>query len=116
MKQFVTSCLALIWLFALVGCTHPMKKTAHLNLGMTAEDVREAMGAPYSVRSAKLLTDEETTMVWEYWPPILAQNTEKVHVYFENGRVVQWGLPGDYKTSASTSKGALQEYKPEKSK
>lgn len=98
----VSGFLVLIMVFGLIGCTHPMRKLVRINLGMTAEDVRAEMGEPYSVRSAKLFAGEETTMVWEYWPPLLSQNPSKVHVIFENGRVVQWGQPGDYETGSAS--------------
>ncbi len=93
------------------GCIHPVKKLYKLQLGMTPDQVKEQLGTPYAVVASKVFADESTTMVWEYWPPFFALNDSKVHVVFENDRVVQWGKPGDYGTSQS---GGLREYKPQK--
>lgn len=93
------------------GCIHPVKKLHKIQLGMTPDQVEEQLGSPYAVVASKVFADESTTMVWEYWPPFFALNDSKVHVVFENDRVVQWGKPGDYGTSQS---GGLREYKPQK--
>jgi hypothetical protein len=93
------------------GCTHPARKLDQINLGMAPKDVRQAMGKPYSVRAAKVFENEETTMVWEYWPPFLSLNDQKIHVVFENDKVVQWGMPGDYGTGSISS---IREYKESK--
>lgn len=93
------------------GCIHPVKKLHKLQLGMTPDQVEEKLGAPYAVVASKVLADESTTMVWEYWPPFFALNDSKVHVTFENDRVVQWGKPGDYGTGSGVG---IREYKPQK--
>lgn len=98
-----------VLLLGLTACRHPMRNLHRINLGMTADDVREEMGNPYSVRSAKLFEGEETTMVWEYWPPFINNNPDKIHVVFENGRVVQWGTVGDYGTM-DVSTGGVKPY------
>lgn len=114
----------LSWIFALVftvglfsGCrtgfVHPSKKTDRIQLGMTPQEVVEELGRPYTIRSAKVFENEETTMVWEYWPPFLSGNQTKVHIFFENGQLVQWGQPGDFGTA--NFRGNLSEYKPGKS-
>jgi hypothetical protein len=95
------------------GCTHPMRKLENVRLGMEPTAVREAMGKPYAVRAAKVFQNEETTSVWEYWPPFFSLNDNKVHVVFENDKVVQWGIPGDYNTGSYTS---IREYKEAKVK
>ena len=112
MKRII-SLFALLGLACfVVGCGHPSKKTYRLQLGMNPDEVREEMGRPYTVRSAKKFENEETTMVWEYWPAFFASNTVKVHLYFENGELVQWGLPGDYGTGSASK---VSEYKEQKS-
>ena len=98
-------------LFFPAGCTHPVKKLTRLQLGMTPDQVKEQMGKPYGVVAAKVFADESSTMVWEYWPPFFALDDSKVHIVFENDRVVQWGKPGAYGTG---SENAVREYKPQK--
>lgn len=93
------------------GCIHPVKKLYKIQLGMTPDEVEEKLGRPYAVVASKVLADESTTMVWEYWPPFFALNDSKVHVTFENDRVVQWGKPGDYGTGSGVG---IREYKPQK--
>ena len=93
------------------GCIHPVKKLYRMQLGMTPDQVEEQLGRPYAVVASKVLADETTTMVWEYWPPFFALDDSKVHITFENDRVVQWGKPGDYGTGAGSG---IREYKPQK--
>lgn len=93
------------------GCRHPMRKLTNVRLGMEPASVKQAMGNPYSVRASKVFDNEETTYVWEYWPPFFSLNDQKVHIVFENDKVVQWGIPGDYNTGSYTS---IREYKESK--
>ena len=96
---------------ATTGCRHPAKKLKDIRLGFTPDEVEDEMGSPYAVRAAKLFEDEETTMIWEYRPPFLANNESIIHVIFENDKVVQWGVAGDYQTG---SEKTVKEYKPKK--
>jgi len=88
--------------FIITGCSTPDRYVSDLRLGMTYDEVKEVMGRPFAVRAAKMFEGEEWTDVWEYKPPIfsLAAVTEKYDreywITFENGRVVQWGEPGDF--------------------
>ena len=110
----IISLIALLGLACVVaGCSSPTRKTYRLQLGMNPDEVREEMGKPYSVRSAKKFENEETTMIWEYWPAFFATNPAKIHCAFENGELVQWGLPGDYGTG---SEKKVTEYKEQKSR
>ena len=111
MKKYMMFFLLLPAFFLISGCTHPIKKTSKIQLGMTPDQVREEMGEPYAIVASKVFADESTTMVWEYWPPFFSLNDSKVHIVFENDRVVQWGKPGDYGTGAG---GGVREYKPKK--
>ncbi len=115
MKNVTWICMVVCTLSLFTGCrtgfVHPMKKVERLQLGMSPAEVRDEIGRPYSIRSAKLFENEETTMIWEYWPPFLSGNQSKIHVYFENGVMVQWGQPGDFNTARS---GGLREYKAQK--
>lgn len=100
--------LATVCLF---GCTTPDRYISDLRLGMTYDEVTEAMGRPFAVRAAKMFEGEEWADVWEYRPPIfsLAALTEKYDrtywVSFENGKVVQWGEPGDFTYDDSLREG-----------
>lgn len=88
--------------FIVAGCTTPDRRVSDLRLGMTYDEVEEAMGRPFAVRASKVFEGEEWMDVWEYRPPVfsLAAVTEKYDriywVFFENGKVVQWGEPGDF--------------------
>ena len=98
--------------FLLSGCASSNAKVGKLQLGMEPEAVREAIGSPYSIRAAKVYEGEEWTEVWEYLPPAFTWNPKTYWVYFENGKVVQWGEPGDFTGSSVT---AVREYNPNKS-
>ncbi len=63
---------------------------------MTPDEVRDAMGDPYTVRAAKIYENGEWTQIWEYQPPPLTFNPKTFWIYFENGKLVQWGEPGDF--------------------
>jgi len=111
MKRLLIFTPLILLTIGLTGCVHPAKKLKNLDLGMTKTDVLDQMGKPYSVRAAKVFEDEETTEIWEYWPPFLAINDQKMHVIFENERVVQWGVAGDFTTGTERN---VKEYKKKK--
>ena len=84
-----------------------------LTLAATTEEaVREAIGKPFTIRAAKVYEGDEWSEVWEYLPPWFTWTPKTYWVYFENGKVVQWGEPGDF--SGSTA-AAVKEYNPNKS-
>ena len=95
----------------LSGCKHPMTKTRNLELGMTPDEVIDELGDPDYVRSAKVFDNEETTRIFEYLPPFFTTNEKKLHIIFENERLVQWGAPGDYGTGGESS---VKEYREKK--
>ena len=109
MKRIISLIAVLGLAFVFAGCSSPSRKTYRLQLGMNPDEVREEMGKPYSVRSAKKFDNEETTMIWEYWPAFFSSNPTKVHCVFENSELVQWGLPGDYNTGSASK---VKEYNP----
>ena len=76
------------------------------------EAVREAIGKPFTVRASKIYKDQEYAEVWEYLPPAFTWTPKTYWVYFQNGKVVQWGEPGDF--SGSTA-AAVREYNANKS-
>lgn len=78
-----------------VGCAVPASKMKNLQLGMTPDQVRKEAGRPYTVRAAKVYEDGRTVEVWEYLAH-LAIYPKDYWVMFENGKVVQWGEPGDF--------------------
>ena len=101
-------------LVALVaGCASWNKDMTRLRLGMEPDDVQDAIGKPFTIRAAKMYASgEEWSEVWEYLPPAFTWNPKTYWVYFENGKVVQWGEPGDFTGSVSL---AVREYNPNKS-
>lgn len=97
--------------FMLGACASMNVDVNKLQLGMEPEAVREAIGEPFTIRASKVYTGEEWTEVWEYLPPVFTWTPKSYWVYFENGKVVQWGEPGDFTGSSAT----VQSYNPNKS-
>lgn len=79
-----------------IGCASPSAKISRLRLGDTPEVIVDKMGRPNTVRAAKVYSDETTLEVWEYLPGILALYPKSYWLFIENGRLVQWGEPGDF--------------------
>lgn len=94
----------------LVACATPAARIRHIQLGMTPDQVREKVGDPYTTRAGKVYEDGRTTEVWEYIAK-LAIYPKDYWVYFENGKVVQWGEPGDFSGQTQTD-APLSEYRP----
>lgn len=101
MKKILVA-LSVILLILVQGCGTPSQRVGNLRLGMTPEEVLEEMGRPYAVRAAKLYRDGTFQEVWEYIPSIFsvalfADRYDKMYwIYFDDGRLVQWGEPGDF--------------------
>jgi len=89
------------------GCASTSSKMLNLKLGMTPEEVLNTVGEPFTVRAAKQY-EEGTTEVWEYLPRAFTVNPRSYWVYFEKGKVVQWGEPGDFAPMATP--GSVTEY------
>ncbi|MBU0677875.1 MAG: hypothetical protein KJ626_07130 [Verrucomicrobia bacterium] len=93
------------------GCMTPDRHISDLRLGMNPDEVRYEMGDPHAVRASKIYDNEEWVEVWEYIPPIfsLAAITDKYDkeywVIFLNGKVVQWGEPGDFEYASTLTAG-----------
>lgn len=94
------------------GCSSTSKKIKNLQLGMAPDEVRDKVGTPFTVRAAKVYEDGRTMEVWEYIPRF-SLNPKQYWVYFENGKVVQWGQPGDFSTRGGTDV-PVNEYSPVK--
>lgn len=99
----------IVLLFAMVGCAHPYRKTPKLRLGMTSDEIRDVMGKPTTIRASKVYEDGQTTEVWEYLSGI-SLNPKNYWIHFENGKVVQWGEPGDF-AGKSGQAVPVEEYK-----
>jgi hypothetical protein len=98
-------------ILAIIGCASPAKKVKNIRLGMTPEEVEDAMGKPFTIRAAKVFEDGQSTAVWEYQPRFLEVNPKMFWIYFENDKVVQWGEPGDFAGKSGKSV-PVEEYKP----
>lgn len=107
----------------LAGCATPSRHISDLRLGMTPDEVRDAMGDPFAIRAAKVYENEETSEIWEYIPPVFSiagfadRYDKEYRLVFENGRLVQWGEPGDLSYDSSLSRDQefpVQEYSPRK--
>ncbi len=86
----------------MMGCSTPSDHVNKVKLGMTGDDVRKVMGPPFDIRASKTYDTGETAEVWEYIAPvfslsIFSDKYDKTYwIFFENGKVVQWGVPGDF--------------------
>lgn len=100
----------------LVGCTTPSTKIVGMSLGMSPDEVREVMGSPFAVRAAKVYEGGMTAEVWEYVPPVFSRAAfsdkyDKTYwVFFEAGRVVQWGEPGDFSGTDTVGAVPVKDY------
>ncbi|NLB65333.1 MAG: outer membrane protein assembly factor BamE [Lentisphaerae bacterium] len=111
MKYKASGILVGLAMVLLLGaCASWNVDVSRLQLGMEPEAVREAIGKPFAIRASKVYNSDEWTEVWEYLPPMLTWTPKTYWVYFEEGKVVQWGEPGDFTGSAST----IREYNPNK--
>jgi len=96
----IRASMFLIILLLLPACARTTARLERLELGMTQEEVREAMGKPNAVRGNVPLKNGETLEVWEY---ILAYYATEMYgvghpyvLYFYQDRLAQWGEPGDF--------------------
>jgi outer membrane protein assembly factor BamE (lipoprotein component of BamABCDE complex) len=96
----------------LSACASWNVDVSKLQLGMEPEAVQEAIGKPFTIRASKVYEGEEWSEVWEYLPPVFTWTLKTYWVYFQNGKVVQWGEPGDFSGSPAA---AVKEYNPTKS-
>lgn len=97
---------------SLSACASWNVNVGKLQLGMEPEAVREAIGSPFTIRAAKVYEGDQSAEVWEYLPPWFTWTPKTYWVYFENGKVVQWGEPGDF---TGKTVPAVIEYNPNKS-
>lgn len=101
MKIMVKMFLAFMVVAVVTGCGTPSQRVGNLRLGMTPEEVLDEMGRPYAIRAAKMFRDGSFQEVWEYIPSVFsvalfADRYDKTYwIFFDDGRVVQWGEPGD---------------------
>ena len=100
----------LVCALGLAACATPAKKVKNIRLGMSPDQVRTQMGEPYTVRAAKVFADGQTTEIWEY-VTLFSLLPKDYWVCFENGKVVQWGEPGDFTGKPSTI-ATVEPYKP----
>ena len=121
MKRILLAIVFLAPLLMLTACNTPHQRISNLRLGMTPDEVLDEMGSPYAIRSAKLYRDGGFQEVWEYIPSIFsvalfADRYDKTYfVYFDGGKLVMWGEPGDLTGQTSVEDdAAVLEYVPER--
>ncbi len=95
MNRLMVTCL-MLGVLCLIGCTSTSQKLKSVQLGMTPEEVRQVLGDPYTIRAAKTYDNGEWAEIWEYLPPPFSWNPKTFWIYFESGKLVQWGEPGDF--------------------
>jgi hypothetical protein len=101
---------AALLMLLMAGCATHSDRVKHLRLGMTPEEAREAMNRePTTIRAAKVFEDGQTTEVWEYLAKF-SFYPKNYWLFFENGKLVQWGEPGDF-AGKSGMNVPVEEYK-----
>ena len=121
MSRVFLASLMVVVSMAFVACSTPSRNISNLRLGMTPDEVLDEMGRPYAIRTAKLYRDGSFQEVWEYIPSIFsvalfADRYDKTYfVYFDGGKLVMWGEPGDLTGQTSVEDdAAVLEYVPER--
>lgn len=107
-------CLMAAMMVAVCGCNSPSKKISGMQLGMTPLEVEEVMGAPNSIRAAKVYDDGQVSTIWEYNPAFFEINPKFFWIVYRNERVVQWGEPGDWAGKSGKSV-PVEDYRPTQS-
>ena len=112
MKKALLVAVLLVAAFCSGCMTTPSTHISKIQLGMTPDEVTKIMGPPFTVRAAKQYENGETTAVWEYIAPVFSSAAfsdkyDKTYwIMFENGKVVQWGEPGDFSGTDTASSGS----------
>ena len=88
--------LLVVGALMLTGCASPGKNVGTLRLGDTPEVLLDKMGNPNTVRAAKVYENESSLEVWEYLPGVFTFYPKSYWLFIEDGRLVQWGEPGDF--------------------
>jgi len=119
-KKWISFSLLIMMAAGLTACSTPSQKVSGLRLGMTPDDVLDTMGPPYAIRAAKLFDEGNFQEVWEYIPSVFsvalfADRYDKSYfMYFNDGRLVQWGEPADFtgqSTLSASDLPAVQEFR-----
>ena len=113
MKQLIPL-LVCVALLSFAGCATTPRKIKKLELGMTPEQVKKSAGEPSAIRAAKVYEDGHTEEVWEYLSSF-AVNPKDYWLFFKDGKLVQWGEPGDFSgLSSRNGEIPVKEYAPVK--
>jgi outer membrane protein assembly factor BamE (lipoprotein component of BamABCDE complex) len=119
-KKWMIASVLILSAAAITGCSTPSQRVAGLRLGMTPDEVMDTMGRPYAIRAAKLFDEGNFQEVWEYIPSVFsvalfADRYDKDYwIYFNDGRLVQWGEPADFtgtSTISNLDRPAVQEFR-----
>lgn len=106
--RFMRGCAVLAFVLGLAACASPARKINSIRLGMTPDEVRKQMGTKYTVRAAKVFADGQTQETWEFMTAF-GLAPKDYWIFFENGKVVQWGEPGDF-TGKPASSASIEAY------
>jgi hypothetical protein len=95
-----------------LGCYHEYPKTQYrplnmssISLGMTEEEVRKVLGSPADVIGSRYYKGDHVIKVLQYIEAKFTLDTHDVlmknfYLYFLDGKLVQWGRPGDWEKEA----------------
>lgn len=93
--KIISLLLAVLCVVYVAGCAHPAQKVKGIELGMTPGEVLERMGEPYTIRAAQISEGGKVTEIWEYISPTFSFNPRTFLIFFQDGKLVQWGLEDD---------------------
>jgi hypothetical protein len=75
-----------------------------LSVGDSKSQVVQSLGDPEQVMGSTSANDSTIVEVWSYerWMADIGQDykTEEYYLYFLNGKLAQWGRPGDWRKVA----------------
>jgi hypothetical protein len=94
--KIISLLITVMCVMFVVGCTtHPATKVKGIELGMTPGEVLERMGEPYTIRAAQISEGGKVTEIWEYVSPTFTFNPRTFLIFFQDGKLVQWGVETD---------------------
>lgn len=115
MKKLLYAIGSILFLY-LLGCEgilyyyqYPKSQYRELNMsavsiGMTEQQVREILGEPADVIGSHVYEDNRIIRVLQYLEAELGFAVDRLnknyYLYFLDGRLVQWGRPGDWQKEA----------------
>jgi hypothetical protein len=114
MRLYTTLCVIAVFAILCSGCwyyNYPKSQYREINmskisLGMTEEEVREVLGDPADVIGSRYYDEGHVIRVLQYLEAEFSYTSDHdrlkkdYYLYFLDGKLVQWGRPGDWEKEA----------------